>query len=212
VTSAFAVGASVTVTATLLLLSAERAGSRRGRMATKPVASLGFLLSAVGAGATETLQGRLLFAGLVLSFVGDVLLIAHSEKSFLAGLGSFLLGHAAFAAGFLARGVSWPVTAGAAFASLAFVVPVWRWLAPHLGPDFRVPVLAYVSVITAMVALSAGTFATSRSLPLLVGAVLFAVSDVSVARDRFVEEALSNKLWGLPLYYAAQLLIAYGAA
>ena len=43
---------------------------------------------------------------------------------------------------------------------------------------------------------------------MVAGAVLFAVSDISVARDQFVRPAFINRLWGLPLYYAAQLLLA----
>jgi hypothetical protein len=40
------------------------------------------------------------------------------------------------------------------------------------------------------------------------GASLFAISDLSVARDRFVARAFVNRLWGLPLYFAAQLILA----
>jgi uncharacterized membrane protein YhhN len=43
---------------------------------------------------------------------------------------------------------------------------------------------------------------------LLIGAVMFAVSDIFVARDRFVSPSVANRLWGLPLYYAAQLIFA----
>jgi len=32
------------------------------------------------------------------------------------------------------------------------------------------------------------------------------VSDLSVARDRFVSRSFSNRAWGLPLYYAAQIV------
>jgi len=41
-----------------------------------------------------------------------------------------------------------------------------------------------------------------------VGAVLFFLSDLLVARDRFVAPGFGNRLLGLPLYYAAQLLLA----
>lgn len=40
------------------------------------------------------------------------------------------------------------------------------------------------------------------------GALAFTASDVSVARDRFVQHGFVNRAWGLPFYYAAQLLIA----
>jgi hypothetical protein len=41
-----------------------------------------------------------------------------------------------------------------------------------------------------------------------VGAVAFAVSDLSVARERFVHKSFTNLVWGLPLYYAAQQTLA----
>jgi hypothetical protein len=37
------------------------------------------------------------------------------------------------------------------------------------------------------------------------------LSDLSVARDRFVKPAFVNRLWGLPLYYASTVLIAWSA-
>jgi uncharacterized membrane protein YhhN len=50
----------------------------------------------------------------------------------------------------------------------------------------------------------------ASALPLIgvVGAVLFAASDLFVARERFVKSTAINTSVGLPLYYAAQLLIA----
>ena len=43
----------------------------------------------------------------------------------------------------------------------------------------------------------------------LAGARLFFVSDLTVARDRFVARASANKAWGLPAYFSGQLLIAW---
>ena len=40
----------------------------------------------------------------------------------------------------------------------------------------------------------------------------FYLSDLAVARDRFVSPGFANALWGLPLYYVAQLLFAYSAS
>jgi hypothetical protein len=40
------------------------------------------------------------------------------------------------------------------------------------------------------------------------GALLFAASDLAVARDQFVRPGLANRMVGLPLYYAAQVLLA----
>ena len=38
---------------------------------------------------------------------------------------------------------------------------------------------------------------------------LFFVSDLSVARNRFVAREFSNLVWGLPAYFGGQLLIAW---
>ena len=38
--------------------------------------------------------------------------------------------------------------------------------------------------------------------------ILFAISDLAVARERFVAQTIRNKVWGLPFYYGAQVLIA----
>jgi hypothetical protein len=37
---------------------------------------------------------------------------------------------------------------------------------------------------------------------------MFYVSDLAVARQRFVAQSWTNKLWGLPLYFGAQLVLA----
>jgi uncharacterized membrane protein YhhN len=65
-----------------------------------------------------------------------------------------------------------------------------------------------VAVISAMVATAAGAFGAGAGGLLLAGALAFFASDLAVARERFVERSFANKLWGLPLYYGAQLLLA----
>jgi len=41
------------------------------------------------------------------------------------------------------------------------------------------------------------------------GATCFYFSDLSVARDRFVQKGYINRLIGLPLYYLGQFLLAF---
>jgi uncharacterized membrane protein YhhN len=137
-----------------------------------------------------------------------VLLIPRDRRVFRLGIASFLLGHLAFIAAFLLRGLA-PVGVAA---SLLAVVPAaalaLRWLAPHVPAGFRLPVRAYVFAISAMVVCAAGTVAARWDALLLSGALLFYVSDLCVARDRFVEPGFPNRALGLPLYYAATLLLA----
>ena len=40
------------------------------------------------------------------------------------------------------------------------------------------------------------------------GALLFYLSDLAVARDRFVVRRFASRAWGLPAYYLAQVLLA----
>ena len=46
---------------------------------------------------------------------------------------------------------------------------------------------------------------------ILAGALAFYLSDLFVARHRFVQQGFSNRLAGLPLYYAGQFCLALSA-
>ncbi len=178
----------------------------------KPAAAGCFLGLALTAGALESPYGRVLFAGLVLAAGGDVLLIPKSKRAFLAGLVSFLLGHVGYAIAFFVRGVDATWTLASAGALVLLAVPVLRWLWPSVEGKMRGPVAAYVVVITAMVALAAGTFGAHGDLRVLGGALAFYLSDLAVARERFVAPGFVNRLWGLPLYFGAQLVLAWSVA
>ena len=195
------------------LLLAEWRGSQAGKWVAKPAASCGFLAVAWLAGAFEHSYGRGLMLGLVLCAVGDVLLIPPGTgRAFLLGIASFALGHAAYAWAFVARGVH-VIASSIAFAGmLAVVVLVLRWLGPRLPSDMRLPLRFYMAVIALMVAAAVGVSVRSGDSAIAVGAIAFALSDLSVARDRFVRAQLVNVLWGLPLYYFAQLLLAFTSA
>ena len=91
-------------------------------------------------------------------------------------------------------------------------MPVLRWLWPHLRATDRGPVTAYVAAILVMCAAAAGYGAATGYWRVLLGAIMFAASDVAVARDRFVVKGFRNKAWGLPAYYCAQLLLAWSVA
>ena len=154
--------------------------------------------------------------GLVLGAIGDAALLAHSSTGFLVGLGAFLLGHLAYVVGFT-RCLNGVVISSATLALaiipvLAGVVAL-RWLWRHLG-DMRIPVIAYIAVITAMMIAAIAVLHDStreRAICYLVGsgAMMFFISDLAVARDRFVAPGWRNRAWGLPAYYTGQLLLAW---
>jgi len=191
------------------LLWAERRGSRAGLWLAKPVASLAFLWVALAMGALETTYGQLVLLGLVLCLLGDVLLIPLERPTvFRAGVFAFLAGHLAYSAAFLTRPLD-PIGLAVGAVLLAIVLlAVLRWLGPSLPADMVWPVRTYMLVIGVMSALACGVSAAGGPWAVAVGALAFTASDISVARDRFVRPEFVNRAWGLPLYYAAQLLIA----
>jgi uncharacterized membrane protein YhhN len=197
---------------TSLLLVAEQRGAQTLKWAAKPAASLFFVLAALSAGALESAYGLWVLAALVLCMAGDVLLIPRADRTFLAGMGAFGAGHAAYIGAFLSGGgvVLTPLFAVGALVMAAFAGAMLRWLWPHLGA-FRAPVAAYSAIIAVMVATSFFADPPGRPSPswlVIAGAAAFAVSDVAVARDKFVRPEFFNRAWGLPLYYGAQLLLA----
>ena len=175
----------------------------------KMVAVFAFLWASLAWGATGSGYGRTLLVGLTLCALGDALLLpAEPPVWFRLGLSAFLLGHVAYVGAFAqmpldatAFGVAAALAAPAAFA-------VHRWLRPHVPDSMRIPVQIYLVVIATMLAVSVAAAQGSGRWAIAVGAVAFAVSDLSVARGRFVAPGFSNGAWGLPLYFGAQLVLA----
>jgi uncharacterized membrane protein YhhN len=196
-----------------MLLAGEHRRRQLPRCAGKVVASAAFLVVAMLA-RPDSAFDTWIMVGLVLGAIGDVALLA--RRGFLVGLVAFLLGHLAYVVGVHHE---LPASAWLGAAGIAAIVPAAVALAalallwPRLG-SMRGPVIAYVVVITAMVIAAlalarADVIAARRAHRFLAGAVLFFASDLSVARDKFIAPTFANKAWGLPAYYAGQLLIAW---
>ena len=194
------------------LLFFEAKDSQVGRWCLKPLTSATFVALACEFALHQEGPQRWVFWGLILGFLGDVLLIPKSKPIFLLGLVSFLLGHVAYIGAFVVYGTDILFCA----ASLAVLVPIgvkiFLWLKPHLPTNFLLPVLAYVVTICLMVAAAFGYISAPKGLMLFVAATLFWLSDICVARQRFMQPEFINKAIGLPLYYAAQLLFVWAHA
>jgi len=178
------------------------------RAASKPFASLGFIVAAIGFGALESRYGNIVLGGLILGAIGDVCLLGKGKSAFIAGLVSFLLGHVAYVFAFGSLPLGTPQAVIAAVVMAALMIFIARWVFPH-APDMRVPIGIYMLVIAAMCVVAVGAGAEGAPWMIPVGAVMFTASDIAVVRDRFVAPGFVNRLWGLPLYYAAQLIIAW---
>jgi uncharacterized membrane protein YhhN len=207
--STFAVALAFFVLVAGTLAAFLQTAGRAGYGALKMLAATGYLAFALTLGALNTTYGAAIFIALALSWLGDLFLIGEARAAFLAGLVAFLLAHVAYAAAFALGGLAPGAVAAGAAGMVIVAVVVLRWLRSGGLPQAMVtPVAAYLVAIGVMVAFAAGT----GSWTVLVGAAAFAVSDIFVARHRFVTQAAINRRVGLPLYFAAQLLLAWSVA
>ena len=182
----------------------------RHRRYPKMIASTAFIAVAVSLGALDTSFGTIMVAGLALSWFGDLFLALDGRGPFVAGLVAFLLGHVAYVVAFAERGLGDAIFVPM-IAVVAVAIPIGRWLLPTVPRELKGPVLAYIAVISAMVATAISTNAFIADWRIPAGAVAFYLSDIGVARDRFAAPGFVNRVVGLPLYYGGQLLLAWAA-
>lgn len=174
------------------------------RFVAKPIASFGFLFVALCGFPFVAPAQQWIFAGLVLGAAGDLCLLGAGKRAFLLGLLSFLVGHICYAIAFSCAPME-PVELWLPGLSMLVVfVGLLRWAWPFLG-KMKAAVVAYMLVIGTMVTCS---FGENVLASWTVGATLFAFSDFFVLRQRFIRATASNRIIGLPVYYAAQALFA----
>lgn len=201
------------------LIRAEFRDQRRHIYVLKPLSTLLViavaLLSFLEPGRNLTYSVGVL-VGLLLSFGGDIaLMLKEKPKSFMVGLALFLLAHVAYTVVFtlLGKFSAWDVVS--AVALLAAGIVLYRLFKPSLG-KMRIPVIAYILVISIMVNRAFSTFAsplftTAQAWMISIGAVLFYVSDVILAAARFWKPWPYHRI-SLAFYYAGQMLIALAAS
>ncbi|MFJ4470268.1 lysoplasmalogenase [Streptomyces sp. NPDC089424] len=154
---------------------------------------------------------RLLVAALLFGWGGDVLLLSDAEPAFLAGMGSFALGHVCYLALFAAHGRPHPVPrARAGLIALGYAVVltgVVALLLPGLPAGLRVPVAAYSALLTAM-----AYGARTRLGPVAgCGGALFMLSDTLIATGLADwPQPPAPDFWIMLTYLAAQSLLTWG--
>ena len=168
---------------------------------TVPVAIMALFVAFFG--------GWLLTFALILSAIGDYFL-SREEDKFTVGLVAFLLAH------LLYIWIFWQMIKAPSFgwgqeAMVAYALIYGAYLWPRAG-KFRIPVLAYVFVITILV--STAFMLPSGYLLVIFGSLSFALSDSVLALEMFVitnpktKVALSKIVW--VSYVAAQGLLVVG--
>jgi uncharacterized membrane protein YhhN len=195
------------------LLYGEKRDKPFLRLFFKAVLSFLFLLTAFFQPHPLPGYARFLIPGLLFCAGGDIFLALSWPGAFFLGLIAFLVGHIFYTIAFFS-------TAGIgawAWAGLPVIIlmsgAVSVWLRPHLGRMKRW-VMVYIAVISLML-FCAVSMAANPGLSFagrwtaFSGALLFYISDLFVARNRFMEKAFINRLIGLPTYYFGQFLLAF---
>ncbi len=160
-----------------------------------PIILLSFLVVRAG---INSVSLHLLLA-LLFSLGGDVLL---EMNLFVPGLSSFLLAQLLYGSLFLRYHSRWSADyqLSLLFAGASLVMAVIMW---NYAGDMRLPVIAYLLVITFM-GLSANT-STIKGVTL--GAAVFILSDSIIAIDRFVMAVPASGWLIMITYYVAQFLL-----
>lgn len=179
------------------------AGNQLVEYVAKPLTLVLLVAAALAIDPAETDVRMWFVAALVLSLIGDVFLMAPQDL-FVPGLASFLLGHVAYIVGFVVAGMD-PSRFGIGLVLVALAITVigLRVLqAVRAGdePELQTPVLAYMLVISAMVACAIGT----GNPVAVLGAVLFYASDSLIAWNRFVGPTRRGRLAVITTYHLAQ--------
>jgi uncharacterized membrane protein YhhN len=164
---------------------------------------------------------KFMLTGLICSIAGDIFLMFAQEQFFLFGLGSFMLAHVSYITAFS----HYPSFKNGAVCRqpllalpLLLFLPLMSWyLWNDLPAAFKIPVLAYSSVITLM-ALSSQNMrrrvAKQTAQLLLLGALLFVLSDSFIAVEKFKTTAVSPLFMRFSImstYLAGQFLLAKGS-
>lgn len=173
------------------------------RHVAKPATLLALIAVAVTLDPVDPTVRIWMVVGLGFSLAGDVFLML-PERWFVAGLTSFLTAHLAYVVGLALA----PTSVAGLMVGVAVVVAAGALLGKRIvdavragpSPGLAGPVLAYITVISAMVVAALGTVAAAA----IVGALLFYVSDATLAWNRFVRPLRLGGLTVMVTYHLGQ--------
>ncbi len=203
----------------ILELGTELVNSFKFRLVMKPLLmpALAFVLWQMG-----DVQGnfihQLVLAGLFFSWIGDIFLMFEQqhEPCFLVGLGSFLIAHICYIAGFYQAWGDTSIVVNQPWFLIPFLLYAFFLLKPmfsKLGP-MKIPVVVYALVIMCMM-LSAlnlyGEISNHVFWSIFIGALLFTISDSMIAINKFLKPFPLAKTAIMSTYIAGQLMIVFGA-
>ena len=160
-----------------------------------------------------------IIAALIFSWLGDVILLAEKQYRFLFvfGLLSFLVAHIFYIIYFWQikkHNLSEFKTKPSVLLSVLIYSGVFYFvLFPHLSM-LKIPVLAYISIISLMLIASFHAFDLKKQVfgqICVVGTLLFVISDSAIAINRFIYPFEFSGVFIILTYAVGQLLIIEGA-
>jgi len=196
------------------LLFAEKKDNLKGILLTKPILSGLFIATALSQPHHAEPYFYLILTGLVFCFAGDICLaFFFKRRVFTVGLAFFLAGHIFYVLAFFITAGFTTGTCVSLVGTSVISLFVFTRLRPHLDSMIG-PVIAYIVIISLMVVGAASLagcqdFSLHARVLVMAGSLLFYVSDLFVARHRFVKKNIINRYLGLPMYYAAQFMLAF---
>ncbi|NOY77003.1 MAG: lysoplasmalogenase [Calditrichaeota bacterium] len=198
----------IAVSAVLAILT-DYSGPRIGHYIFKPLTTTAIFVLALYLGWHQhTWYRTAILIGLLFSLAGDIFLMLPKDR-FLPGLVSFLIAHLFYISAFTA-GRGFGFTWWLFLIVLIYGMSIFFYLKKDLG-SFTVPVLVYVMVILTMVWQAGENWLATPKTAFLfafAGAFLFALSDSTLAVNRFRKKFPAARALVLGSYFLAQWLIA----
>ncbi|MCW3091000.1 MAG: hypothetical protein JWP81_2069 [Ferruginibacter sp.] len=163
---------------------------------------------------------KLIAAGLLFSWLGDVFLLFESHRLifFILGLASFLITHICYIIHFLAIRSQAPSLLKKQPLYILLIIGYGAGLVlllyNDLGP-LKIPVIMYATVICSMLLCSIHIYSKVNfpgNLYYVTGALLFVMSDSILAVNKFYHSITLAGVWLMLSYCAAQFFIIKGFA
>lgn len=142
----------------------------------------------------------LILIGLIFCWFGDYF------SGFKITVISFFLAHLNFIFAFLSCGINKIRPLKITPLVIIFSGIIAFWLYPHVPKADQIFVLGYMIIISIMVVFAFGI--REPNIIIILGAILFYISDIFVARWRFVDASSINGVFCYPLYYGSCILFA----
>jgi uncharacterized membrane protein YhhN len=192
----------------IFCIRAKSKKSKNQLLIFKPLTLILIILIALIFPAVEIKYKVFIISGLLFSLFGDIFLI-FPEKHFTKGLIAFLIGHICYIVAFTIS-TGFQFTFWIFFPIIIVGMLYLQLIIKHTG-KMTIPVIIYISIIIIMgwMAIERFNYITTLGTILAAsGAVIFMISDATLALNKFRKTFFSAELIILTTYFTAQWLLA----